>query len=119
MEIREKGALRCKVDKEEYLKIYGGLKEGIEMMEACLHGPMDAAKNLKLRFWVGNLDLPEMRKRCTSIRVEEEEDKQNCQYGKAIESRTHIVAECENIPGGTGRARGGNAGLELKWHGIV
>ena len=25
----------------------------------------------------------------------EQEDKQNCPCGKAIESRTHIVAECE------------------------
>ena len=36
METREKGALRCKVDKEEHLKIYGGLKEGIGM-KAYLH----------------------------------------------------------------------------------
>ena len=62
IEIREKGALRCKVDKEEHLKIYGGLKEGIGMKE-YLHGPLDAAKNLKLRFRVGDLDLPERRKR--------------------------------------------------------
>ena len=27
--------------------------------------------------------------------MEEEEDKQNFPYGKAIESRTHTVAECE------------------------
>ena len=94
IEIREKGALRCKVDKEEHLKIYGGLKEGIGMKE-YLHGPLDAAKNLKLRFRVGDLDLPERRKRYTSKRVEEEVDKQNCPCGKAVESRTHIVAECE------------------------
>ena len=31
IETREKGALRCNVDKEEHLKIYGGLKEGIGM----------------------------------------------------------------------------------------
>ena len=59
------------------------------------HGPLDAAKNLKLRFRVGDLDLPERRKRYTSKRVEEEVDKQICPCGKAIESRTHIVAECE------------------------
>ena len=59
------------------------------------HGPLDAAKNLKLRFRVGDLDLPERRRRYTSKRVEEEVDKQNCPCGKAIESRTHIVAECE------------------------
>ena len=27
--------------------------------------------------------------------MEEDKDKQNCSCGKAIESRTHIVAECE------------------------
>ena len=42
IEIREKGALICKVDKEEHLKTYGGLKEGIGM-KAYLHGPMDVA----------------------------------------------------------------------------
>ena len=51
IETKEKGALRCKADKEENLKIYGGLKEGIGM-KAYLHGPLDAAKNLKLRFRV-------------------------------------------------------------------
>ena len=84
----KEGALRCKVDKEEHLKIYGGFKEGIGM-KACLHGALDASKNLKLRFRAGGLDLPE------SKRVEEGKDKQNCPRGKAIESRTHIVAECE------------------------
>ena len=64
-------------------------------MKAYLHGPLVAAKNLKLRFRVGDLDLPGRRKRYTSKRVEEEVDKQNCPCGKAKESRTHIVAECE------------------------
>ena len=57
MEVREKGALKRKIDEEEHLKIYGGLREGIGM-KTYLHGPMDAAKNLKLRFRVGDLDLP-------------------------------------------------------------
>ena len=48
-----------------------GEKEGIGM-KAYLHGPLDAAKNLKLRFRVGDLDLPERKKRYTSKRVEEE-----------------------------------------------
>ena len=60
-----------------------------------MHGPLDAAKNLKLRFRVGDLDLPERRKRYTNKRVKEEVDKQNFPRGKATESRTHIVAECE------------------------
>ena len=49
IEIREKGALRYKEDKEKHLMIYGGLKGGMGM-KAYLHGPLDAAKNLKLRF---------------------------------------------------------------------
>ena len=56
---------------------------------------MHAAQKKKLRFRVGDLDLPERRKRYKSKRVEEGKDKQNCSRGKAIESRTRIVAECE------------------------
>ena len=54
---------------------------------------MDYAKTLKLRFRVGDLDLPERRKRYTSSR--EEEIAQMCPCAKAEESRTHIVGECE------------------------
>ena len=72
-----------------------GVTRGDIGMKAYLHGPLDAAKNLKLRFRVGDLDLPERRNIYTSVRVGEEEDKQNCPCGKAIESRTHKVAECE------------------------
>ena len=63
-------------------------------MKTYLHGPMDYAKTLKLRFRVGDLDLPERRKRYASSR-EEEEIAQMCPCGKAVESRTHIVGECE------------------------
>ena len=58
-----------------------------------MHGPMDYAKMLKLRFRVGDLDLPERRKRYASSR--EEEIAQMCPCGKAVGSRTHIVGECE------------------------
>ena len=64
-------------------------------MKTRLHGPMDFAKSLKLRFRVGDLDLPERRKRYTSSRQEEEVDAQTCPCGKAIESTTHIVGEYE------------------------
>ena len=85
--------LRCKVDEEEHLRIHEGMKEEIGMkIYSC--GQMDAAKHLKLRFRVGDLDLPERRKRYTSSR-EEEVDAQKCPCGKAMESRTHVVAECE------------------------
>ena len=64
-------------------------------MKTYLHGPMDAAKNLKLRFRVGDLDLPQKRKRYTSSREDEDVDAQKCPCDKAMVSRTHIVAECE------------------------
>ena len=55
---------------------------------------MDYAKKLKLRFRVGDLDLPERRyipivgrrRTCTHTHM--------CPCG-TIESRTHIVGECE------------------------
>ena len=50
-----------------------------------MHGPMDYAKTLKLRFRVGDLDLPERRKRYTSSPGEEEEDATMCSCGKAVE----------------------------------
>ena len=40
IELREKKTLRQKVDEEEYLKIYGGLREGTGM-KTYLHGPME------------------------------------------------------------------------------
>ena len=86
-------ALRNKVKEEEHLEIYGGLR-GEVGMELYLHGPMDYVKTLKLRFRVGDLDLPEGRNSSTSI-LEEEEDVQMCLCDKAIEGRTHIVREGE------------------------
>ena len=77
-----KEMLRQKVDEEEHLKIHGGLREGIGM-KTYLHGPIDYAKILKLRFRMGDLGQPERRKRYNSSR------------GKARESRINIVAECE------------------------
>ena len=41
-------------------------------MKTYLHGPMDYAKKLKLRFRVRDLDLPERRKRYTSSREEKD-----------------------------------------------
>ena len=77
--------LRCKVDEEEHQRIYGGLREEIGM-NTYLHGPMDAAKNLKLRFRVGDLDLPEKKKiyqqsrggrRCTEVPLWQSNGEQN------------------------------------------
>ena len=54
-------------------------------MKTFLHGPMDYAKTLKLRFREGDLDLPEGRKRYASTREEEEEEKM-CSCGKAVKN---------------------------------
>ena len=64
-------------------------------METYLHGPMDYAKKLKMRFLVGDLDLPERSKRYTSSREKEKKGAQMCPCGKAVESTTHIVGEFE------------------------
>ena len=75
--------------------IHGGLRYAVGM-KTYLHGPTDHAKTLKLRFRVGDLDLPERRKRYTSSRGEEEEDAQMCSCGKVVESKNRIrVGECE------------------------
>ena len=91
---RERLTLRTKVEEEKHLEIYRGLREDIGM-KTCLHGPMDYAKKLKLRFRVEDLDLPERRKRYTRSRVEEDVATHMCPCGTAIESRAHIIGECE------------------------
>ena len=58
-----------------------------------MHGPVDYAKTLKLRFRVGNLDLTERRKRYKP--VVERKHAQMCPCGKAVESRSHVVGEGE------------------------
>ena len=90
IDVRERLALIQTVNEEEPLEICVGLKEEIGM-KTYLHGPVDYAKTLKLRFRVGNLDQPERRKTYTGSRVEEEEGAQSCRCGNANESRTHIV----------------------------
>ena len=62
-------------------------------MKTYLHGPVDYAKTLKLRFRVGNLDLTERRKRYKP--VVERKHAQMCPCGKAVESRSHVVGEGE------------------------
>ena len=89
-----KASAKNKVKEEKHLEIYGGLREDIGMKN-YLHGPMDYAKKLKLQSRVGDLDLPERRKRYTSSREEEDVATNMCPCGTTIESRTHI-GECEN-----------------------
>ena len=60
IETTERLALRNKVKEEEHLEIDGELREEIGM-KTYLHGPMVYATTLKLRFRVGDLDLPERR----------------------------------------------------------
>ena len=76
------------------MEIYRGLREHVGM-KAYQQGPMDYAKNLKLRFRVGDVALPERRKRHTSSREEEDVATNLCSCGGTTESRTHIVGECE------------------------
>ena len=63
-------------------------------MKTYLHGPVDYAKKLKLPFRVGDLNLPERRERYSSSQ-EEDVATNMCPCGTTIESRTHIVGECE------------------------
>ena len=58
IERRGRLALSSKVKSEKNSEMYGGSSKGIGM-KLYLHGPMDFAKTLKLRFRVGDLDLPE------------------------------------------------------------
>ena len=64
-------------------------------MKTYLHGPIDYANNLNMRFRIGDQDPPGKRKIYTSSRMEEDEEAQTCLSGKARESRIHIVAKCE------------------------
>ena len=82
-----------KVKEDEHLRAIRGLREDIGIL--YLHGPMDYAKRLKLLFRVGDLDLPERRKRNTSSREEEDVDAHICPCGTTIECRTNIVGTCE------------------------
>ena len=60
-------------------------------MKTYLHGPMDYAKKLNLRFRVGELNLPEGSKRCTSSREEKDVATNLCPCGATVESRTHTL----------------------------
>ena len=64
-------------------------------MKTYLHSSVDYAKKLKLRIRVGDLDLPERRKRYYRGREEKHVDAHLRPYGTTIESRIHIIGECE------------------------
>ena len=61
----------------QHLEVYEELREDIGV-KTYLHGPMDYAKELTLRFRVGDLDLPERRKRHTNSREEADMDAHMC-----------------------------------------
>ena len=79
---------------EERLRDIRGAKRR-DNNENVFARPIDYAKTLKLRFRVRDQDLPERRKRYTGSREEEEEAAQMCSWGKAVETRTNILGECE------------------------
>ena len=82
-------------EEKKHLEIYGGLREDIGM-KTYMHGPSGYAKKLKLRFRVGDLDLPERRKKYTSGWEDGDVATNMYPCGTTIESRTHIVVrECE------------------------
>ena len=91
---RARLALRNKVNEEKHLEMYGKLRKIYGMkkknigMKTYLHGPMDYAKKLKLRFRVGDLDPPERRMSYTSRR-EEGMDAHMCPCGIIIEYDSH------------------------------
>ncbi|CAM9593541.1 unnamed protein product, partial [Sphacelaria rigidula] len=93
--MQRKGEIGVKRDEVPSIGEDAGCKAKVRDMEAYLHGIIGGAGNLKLRFRVGDLDLPERGKIYTSSRKEEEVDGQNCLCGNAIEIRSHIAAECE------------------------
>ena len=67
-------------------------------MTTYLHGPMDYAKQRNPRFRVGDLDLPERRKRYATAGSRGEEDVATsvCPCATRAEGRTNIiVGECE------------------------
>ena len=105
IEERERPALKNKVksEKKTLRGIRGTMGKRRLGMETNVHGPLDFAKTLKLRFRVGDLDLPVRRKsyttwvRCTDVPVRL--------------SRIHTVGECEMNQGDrTGGVRRGDEG---------
>ena len=99
IEKKETVALEEKVEGRKHL--YGRLRDEI-MMETYSYGPTDYAKMLKLYFRVGDLNLSERKKRYTNSREKRRKMHRWALWrctdgpcGKAKESRTHIVGECE------------------------
>lgn len=80
---------------------------------------MEYAQELMVRFRVSDLDPPKRSKMHTSRRVEERAYTQNCPYGKAIGSRTHLVVEFEPQYEEGIVLRERNMGSKRVWHEVV
>lgn len=88
---REDLHLRRAVREKEGLKVYGMINERIGFKE-YLDGPMDEGTKLKVKFGTGDIALEERRRRFR--KVDDEDDKFNCDCGSECEDRVHVVAEC-------------------------
>ena len=78
---------------QEHLAIYRGVKR-INRNENVSARPNGLRENAEAAISCRGLGLVR-KKRYTSSREEKGEDAQMCPCGKAVESRTHIVGECE------------------------
>ena len=95
---RKKGKASAKKQGEvgETLKRHTGDEAKGYEGQRVLHGPVDFAKTLKLRFRVGDLDLPGRGKRHTGSREEEVSRCADVPVWQGYRGyRTHIVGECE------------------------
>ena len=89
---RYKTKLKEKIERRERLTPRNKVKSEKHLRDfVFLRRPMNFAKTPKLRFRVGDLNLPERRKKNTSSRENEKVGAQMCPCGKAIESRTRVV----------------------------
>ena len=89
IKIREGLEVRDKAKSEKHLGDIRGIRRRDRKENVLyLHGPMDSATTLKLRFRVGDLALPEKRERYTSNR-EEGVDTQMFPCVEATACRTH------------------------------
>ena len=91
---RRNGKARCKNYGERGWEVTDIRKvEGIHWNEVVPARPRGHPWKLKLRFCVGDLDLPE--RRFTSIREEEHVATHMWRWGTSIETRTHNRGGCE------------------------
>ena len=64
-------------------------------IKKCSQRSTEDAKLSQLTFHIGDLDLPQIRMRCTSRRQEENKMDKCAFSGNAIANRTHVLQACE------------------------